>query len=474
MSPEARLAAEAALAASEYLRRNRMRRFYPDTGPLRRELYPKHLEFFRAGREHRERLFMAANRVGKTEGCGAYELACHLTGLYPRWWEGRRFHHGIRAWAAGDTSKTVREIIQTKLLGLPGQLGTGMLPADTIVHTTARAGVADAIDTVWVRHVSGGRSLLVLKSYDQRRESFQGTEQHVIWLDEEPPLDIYTECLLRTMTTGGLLMVTFTPLQGLSDVVLSFLPDGDVSRPAKCVVTCTWDEAPHLSAEVREELWRSIPPYQRDARSKGVPALGAGAIYPVPESEVVVDDVPIPDHWPRAFGLDVGWNRTAAVWGARNPDTDVIYLYAEYYRGEAEPAVHAEAIRARGRWIPGVVDPAARGRSQVDGRSLMEMYRALGLTLHEADTAVEAGVYRVWERLSSGRLRVFRSLANWWGEYRLYRRDEKGRIVKERDHLMDATRYLVMSFGEIARTEKPSKPAPQFAPSTGFEGGWMA
>jgi phage terminase large subunit-like protein len=470
---EVRLAAEAALAAAEYLRRNRMRRFYPDTGPLRRELYPRHMEFFAAGATHRERLFMAANRVGKTEGCGAYELACHLTGLYPPWWPGRRFHHAIRAWAAGDTAKTVREIVQVKLLGLPGQIGTGMLPADTIVHTTAKAGVADAIDTVWVRHVSGGRSLLVLKSYDQRRESFQGTEQHVIWLDEEPPLDIYTECLLRTMTVGGLVMVTFTPLQGLSDVVLSFLPDGDLAHPAKSVTFCTWDEVPHLSPEVKDELWRSIPPYQRDARSKGIPALGSGAIYPVPESDVVVDDFPLPAHWPRAYGLDVGWNRTAAVWGARNPDTDTIYLYAEHYRGEAEPAVHAEAIRARGKWISGAIDPTARGRSQIDGRQMIELYRGLGLTLTTADAAVEAGIYRVWERLSSGRLKVFRSLTNWLGEYRLYRRDEKGRVVKERDHLMDATRYLIAEFAAIARTEHGPKPKPQFGPLTG-EGGWMA
>ena len=472
VSAEVRLAAQAALAAEAYLRRNRMRRFYPDSGPLRRELYPKHLAFFRAGAEHRERLFLAANRVGKTEGCGAYELTCHLTGLYPHWWEGRRFTRSIRAIAAGDTAKTVREIVQVKLLGLPGQLGTGMIPADRIVHTTAKAGVADAIDTVWVRHESGGRSLLVLKSYDQRREAFQGTEQDVIWLDEEPPLDIYTECLLRTMTTGGLVMVTFTPLQGLSDVVLSFLPDGDLERPAKHVTFCTWDEVPHLTSEIKEELWRSLPPYQRDARSKGIPALGAGAIYPVPESDIVVEDFALPAHWPRAFGLDVGWNRTAAVWGARNPDTDVIYLYSEHYRGEAEPVVHAEAIRARGAWIHGAIDPASLGCSQVDGRRLIELYRGLGIPLTEADSAVEAGIYEVWQRLSSGRLKVFRSLTNWLAEYRLYRRDEKGRVVKERDDLMDATRYLVVSFGAIARTERGPKPKPRFSPG-GLEGGWM-
>ena len=52
---------------------------YPDEGPLRRELYPKHMEFFAAGKKYNERLFMAGNRVGKTEGAGGYEAALHLT-----------------------------------------------------------------------------------------------------------------------------------------------------------------------------------------------------------------------------------------------------------------------------------------------------------------------------------------------------------------------------------------------------------
>ena len=211
-------------------KRNRIDKYYPAAGPLRRELYRKHLQFFSAGKEHRERLFLAANRVGKTEGVGAYETTLHLTGRYPDWWEGRRFDRPIKSWAAGDTSKTVRDILQAKLLGNPGELGTGMIPGDAILHKTARAGLADAVDTAWVKHASGGTSLLVLKSYDQRRESFQGTEQDVIWLDEEPPMDIYSECLIRTMTTAGLVLLTFTPLMGLTEVVLSYLPGGKVEQ----------------------------------------------------------------------------------------------------------------------------------------------------------------------------------------------------------------------------------------------------
>lgn len=214
---------------------------------------------------------------------------------------------------------------------------------------------------------------------------------------------------------------------------------------SKWSIQIDWDDVPHLSPNDKAELIASIPPHQRDARSKGIPALGSGVIYPVIEDQWVVDPFEIPRHWPRAFALDVGWNRTACIWGAWDRDTDTVYEYDEYYVGEAPPQVHAEAIRSRGSWIPGVIDPASRGRSQVDGRALRDEYAAMGLDLALANNEVEAGIFAVYRRLQSTRLKAFSTLQNVKSERRLYRRDEKGRIVKERDHLMDAERYLIMS-----------------------------
>lgn len=448
--------------------------YFPDSGPLRRELYPKHLAFFQAGAKYRERCFLAGNRVGKTDA-GAYELTCHLTGRYPEWWTGKRFDRPVKSWIAGDTGKTVREIIQAKLLGAATSHGTGFIPIDALLRTTPKQGVPEAVDTFYVKHVSGGVSQAAFKSYDQKRIAFQGDEQDVIWLDEEVELSIYTECLLRTMTTGGLVMLTFTPLMGLTETVMAFLPGGEIAERAegsKSVTMAGWTDVPHLTPEIQAELLASIPPFQRDARSKGIPQLGAGAIYPVPESEFIVDDFQIPDHYPRAQGMDVGWNKTAAIFGALNRDTDTLYLYSEHYRGQAEPAVHAAGIRARGEWIPGVIDPASRGRTQTDGQQLIQIYKDLGLNLEMADNAVEAGIYDVWMRLSTGRLKVFRSLTNWLQEFRLYRRDEKGRIVKQNDHLMDCTRYLCMSGLSRAKT----KPAPKAKAPREYHGSgqsWM-
>ena len=387
---------------------------FPGTGPYRRELYPRHLEFFATGAVVRRRGLVAANRVGKTDG-GCYEIACHMCGEYPEWWEGARFNRPVRCWACSTTAKQTRDILQSKLLGEIQHGQHGLLPG--VLSTSAKYGLPRAIEIVTVRHKSGGISVCQFKSYDQGREAFQGTQQDVILLDEEPELEVYTECLLRTMATGdfpgGHLLLTFTPLYGLSETVLQYMPDGivpDPQLPGQWVVQADWDDVPHLSAEEKAAMLAAIPPYQRDARSRGIPVLGAGVIYPVPEDDYLIDDMVIAPHWKRVYAEDVGWNCTAALWGAYDADNDIVYLYSEYWRGEAEPSIHASAIRARGEWIEGVIDPGANGRSEVDGKRLIEMYSGLGLHLSPAKNAVEAGLYTVWERLSTGRLKVFRSL----------------------------------------------------------------
>lgn len=224
---------------------------------------------------------------------------------------------------------------------------------------------------------------------------------------------------------------------------------GAVSE-SRYTVQAGWDDVPHLDAATKKELLDGTPPHLREARSQGIPSLGSGAIYPIPLQEVECQPFEIPAYWPRAYGLDVGWNRTAALWVAKDPSDDVMYAYAEHYRGQAEPVIHAQAVKARGEWIWGAIDPASRGRQQSDGRQLLASYQEHGLNLVTADNAVEAGIYEVWSRLSTGRLRIFSTLQNLKAEYRLYRRDEKGRVVKENDHLMDGLRYCVMTFDKIA------------------------
>jgi phage terminase large subunit-like protein len=431
------------------------------------------MEFFRAGVRYTERLFMAANRVGKTVA-GAFETTCHLTGRYPDWWEGRRFAKPTVGWACGSTSQTTRDVVQYLLLGRPG--GVGMIPPETVLESTASRGVTGSIETVVVRHATGGRSQLVFKTYEQGRRAFEGEAKDFIWCDEEPPIDVYVEMQYRLLTTKGLMWTTFTPLMGMSEVVSGFLePEIESASASKYVVQAGWRDVPHLDAGERKKLMANTPPYQIKARTEGEPALGAGAIYPIDEAEIQVAYFEIPPSWPRAYGMDVGWNRTAVVWGARDPGSGMIYLYSEHYQGQSEPASHAQAIRSRGAWIPGVIDPSCLGSSQADGRTLMDHYRELGLKLDPAVNAVEAGITEVWNLMVSGQLKVFACLPNWFREFRKYHRDDKGsgRIVKRDDHLMDATRYLIVSGRNCMRKPPRPKTSEWMPPPYYGPGAWM-
>jgi phage terminase large subunit-like protein len=202
--------------------------------------YSKQSEFHAAGAVHRERLFMAGNQLGKTIAGGA-EWAIHLTGRYPSWWTGRVFDSPVRMWAAGVTSESTRDNPQRVLVGPPQQQsawGTGFIPGDAIVDTIMSRGVPSSLDSVVVRHGGGGdiqagESVLAFKSYEKGREKWQGETLHGVWFDEEPPLDIYSEGLTRTNATDGITIVTFTPLLGMSDVVLQFLTSEQVEMMVK-------------------------------------------------------------------------------------------------------------------------------------------------------------------------------------------------------------------------------------------------
>lgn len=445
----------------EYDNRCRYRKldfYFCDSGPFSREFYPKQLNFMSAGQKYTERALFGANRVGKST-VAAYEVACHATGDYPEWWTGKRFYDACSIWAAADTHSRVAEIAQEILLGPISDLGSGLIPKNKIIDYKVKPGVPNAIADVWIQHSSGHVSRISFKSYVEGRTGFQGTSRHVIWLDEECPSDIYTECLLRIMTTEGILLLTFTPLSGLTSTVLRFLPEGKfpehnaIEGMSRWITSIDWDDPlPHLSEDTKKKFLASLQPHEIEARTKGIPNMGSGKVYTTLEQDFIVEPFKIPSNWPKAYGMDVGWKRTACVWGVYDENNDTIYIYDELYISQSLPVVIAESIKHRGNWLTGAIDPAANISSQADGAKLLNEYRDLGLNLIKADNAVEAGIARIINYLTSGRLKVFSNCTNFIKEYRQYSRDDNGKIMKRDDHAMDAWRYLLGSFFRIMQT----------------------
>jgi phage terminase large subunit-like protein len=390
---------------------------------------------------------------------GAAELAFHLTGDYPSWWTGKKFNKPVRVWAAGVTSESTRDVLQEMLIGPPfreAEWGTGMIPKAAIANVATARGIPAAIDTVSIRHISGGLSNLQFKSYERGREKWQGAALEVVYFDEEPDELIFTEGLTRTNETGGIVYMCFTPLLGMSEVVRRFLLE---SSPDRAVVTATIDDAPHFSEADRERIAASYAPHEREARVKGIPVLGSGRIFPVAEETLAIEQREFPSHWPRIGGMDFGWDHPfAAVELVHDPDTDTVYVTKAYRIRQTTPVVHASALRAWGRDLRWAW-PRDGKRETLEGAgvAVAEQYRKEGLDLWfehsqflDGSVSVEAGLSDMLVRMETGRLKVFRHLNDWFEEFRLFHRKD-GKVVKENDDLMSATRYAVMML-RFART----------------------
>lgn len=407
--------------------------------------------------------YIAEGVVHHNTFCGATEMAMHLTGVYPSWWEGKRFNEPVDAWAASDTGETTRDILQNEYLGNPSKGTVGAIHTSLIVNTTARRGVSDAVDTVYVQHKSGGVSQLGFKSYDQGRSKFQGTHKHFIHLDEEPPQDVYDECFMRTAGVGakerGQIMQTMTPLGGLTPL-LHYYTEGLVSGEpvdGRVFVQAGWEDNTYLSKEEREDLAKRFAsrPHELEARMLGIPSIGSGMIYPIEESKIICEPFEIPNHFRRCAGMDFGWsNPTAVVWLAHDTQADIVYAYAEYAQSELPPQTHAFNIQSKGAWIPIACDPAGQAGGQADGEALMQKYQQHGLKLVKADNSVETGIQEVFERMLTGRLKIFNTCQGLLSERRSYARDEKGRVKKMNDHRLDALRYGIVSGLGLAITER--------------------
>lgn len=474
----------------DHVERTKFYRMFPDTGPLRRELYHHHTQFFADGKWAQYRAFIGGNGTGKTEG-GGFETVAHMCGGYPEWWPGYKFNCAVTAWAGGDTAKTTRDIIQLKLFGVNDyrdpDWGTGIIPGALIGKPRPSNQLSGLVDWVPVKHSSGKWSKLFLKSYEQGRDAWQGSNVHWVWLDEQAPPEIFEECISRFRgdTANGRLIMTFTGLKGATDVALLFLPElaqslteESMADAGRARVVCPMDDVPHLT---KDDIAKKLANYSgmaRETRRTGIPYAGSGKVFTIDESAYLVDPFPIPDHFARLTGADFGYGSeedntggakggTAGVWGAYDRQADTIYLHDEYFRAMAEAPLHAAALKKHGDWIPCEGDPAGVAINEGSRGKIIKIYRDLGLDIRAADKDVDAGLREMEVRFAEGRLKIFRACTGLINELRMYSRDEMGRIIKKNDHRTDAARYLVMGI-KHAKTKPIPRTATQGAGSVDF------
>lgn len=472
--------------------------------------YAKQREFFALGREKIERMLNAGNRLGKSEA-GGIEITYHLTGKYPDDWPGRRWDRAVTAWACGLTGQKTMEISQGKLCGdasIAGSLGTGFIPKEDIVDTTLGRGTTGAYASIVVQHyakgangawVKDGLSKLQFKAYEQGWQKMQGEGVDIIWLDEEPDdYKIYTECRARLMDTGGMMYITFTPLNGETELFKSFqsvapdaTPEDKAAFTSKGFVNMTGEDvlaepgnhfflaaiekAKQLGLELSQDQANeaaraaydgdinSFPLHERDARRSGRPIFGSGSVFAIPRNSIeMAPFIDVPGTFRSGWGVDFGGmggsshkysHPFGAVLGHWDPLTDIIYIqHALRIRNQA-PIHHAAALKLVCAAAP-VFWPHDGHRHTGGGdenATTQGLYKIQGLrmfathaTFKTGGYATETGILDMHQRFTSGRLKVCSNLLEWWEEFIAYHRDERGEIVKVGDDLMSATRILCM------------------------------
>lgn len=232
------------------------------------------------------------------------------------------------------------------------------------------------------------------------------------------------------------------------------------------VTFMTIEDVEHYSREEKDRIIASYPPHEREARTKGVPTMGSGRVFPISEDRIMCDPMTIPRHWAQINGLDFGWDHPfAAVNLAWDRDADVVYVTKGYRQKEATPIIHAASLRPWGDWVPCAWPHDGYQHDKGSGDQLAEQYRQQGLNMlpehathAEGGFGTEAGIMQMLDRMQTNRFKVFSTFREWFEEFRLYHRKD-GKIVKERDDLMSATRIGVMML-RFADTQQDSDFAP--------------
>lgn len=417
------------------------------------EPYGKQKSFHNAGLEYSERCFGAGNQLGKTYS-GSMEAAYHATGLYPDWWEGARFSRHNVGWVTGESGELIRDTVQKLLVGriqIEEEIGTGAIPKDKIVQIVKAVGIKDLADHVKVRHKDGGTSLIFFKSREKGRAKLQGETIDWVWHDEEPDMDIYTECLTRTNRgqNGQFCFMTFTPLKGMTDVVNQFYTGASQYQH---LTMMTIEDADHYTREEKDQIIASYPEHEREARTKGIPILGSGRVFPITEESIRVVPFQIPRHWPRIKGIDFGVydHPSACSFCAYDPDSDCFYVYNGWKAAKKDITEESILINKLHNWVPVAWPHDGLKHDKNTKQTVRDLYADNEVnmleeraTFEDGGNSVEAGLMEMLDRMRTNRFKVFSTVEFFWDEFRLYHRKD-GKIVKERDDFLDSVRYALM------------------------------
>lgn len=405
------------------------------------------------------------NRVGKTK-VNAFFITCHLTGIYPDWWTGKRYKRPVEMGIIGKSNRAVREVIQTELLGPVHNLGTGMIPKTLMARNPSKQqGVPDMVDTIFVKHSSGGVSTAKLFSTEMKVSTIMGQNWDFADFDEEPTKEWFDQGRMRVVSKSGQMFFTFTPEEGYTEVINEIL-EMDESICERITITID-DAEKYYPPEERARLEKELPEWQKEFRFYGRPSVGEkGRVFKFSRDSFVIDPMDPEPTWRRVAGLDVGYGHATCALDLYIDDSTpeaTFYVLNEYYSKEELPDIHAAKLRTWGD-VDFFVDPSAKRRSNTDGRNLYTMYEERGLSIFMANNDVDASILLINQLLANRQLFISSECTHLIDQMGLYRRviDKKthrAAILKRDDDAIDPLRYAIMAH-ESARVPYRRRPKP--------------
>ena len=439
-------------------------------------MYDWQHEFTKATADYYECCLCAANQIGKTY-TGTTIDAMHLLGDYPDDWVGHKFDFAPLCWGLGYSMEKTRDLLQTALFGkfIDGAFEGGLVPAERIAGYESASGIPNAKRTVRVKHKTGDLSVIQFWSYAQGQHAIMGDVVDFFHVDEEPKdQKIRPQLLTRTINgdrgRGGRGIYTFTPENGRTELVIKFMDD---PSPSQFFMQKGWDHAPHMTKEKRARMIQSYPEHQRDMRTKGTPMLGHGRIYDLGDDFITCDPVAIEDHWFVINGMDFGYDHPQAhIQLVEDRDNEIFYVTRAYKARKVSANDAWGAVKNWAGQIPMAWphDGLQHEKGRDDAMQQKGHYENAGFnmlsshaTWPEGGISVESGLYSISDLMRKGQFKICRGLIDVLHEISQYHRDEKGRIVKSMDDLLDAIRYAFMMrrhavrYGDIGVKRKPLK-----------------
>ena len=471
-----------------------------------RQAHPWQRDTIKLTANHRVVGAIAGNRCGKTYTiCGM--IACIMTGIYPDWWEGRKWDRPVEVFLAGQSSEHNRLGPQKELFGtsnrmLIEEIGTGLIPRDNLIENGLIIEKKGTIQGASVRHVSGGVSTFQFKSYEQGKDgaAAQGFTADIVVVDEQPPPEFFSELVKRTASTEGLVLQAFTPLRGNNEMIeaLTSLPkDEDYetnvksgqcfteseledvknsSRQRFAMVNTTMYDQPHLEPKVIEETLAMTPVYLRDAVARGIPVVGQGRVYPHALEDITIEHNQIPNNakaeW--LIGIDFGGTRdpAAAVLMFRDPNTDITYITEEWSDTLIEERDFAKKIWMLDPTVP-VAWPRDGVRKTTQGaETFVSKLDEMGVNFlpkpftnppgpdGKANNKIYPGIVAINDGFSTGKLKISLNCVKLLKEVENYAYKDNG-APTGRDHLCDAFRYgyimLLQDWGELQGNNKRNR-----------------